>query len=68
MAYVMTAEHDPLRDEGITYATRMMEAGVQVELHSYPGTVHGFDFLIESEISALAVEESIIAFKRAMLS
>ena len=68
MAYVMTAEHDPLRDEGIIYATRMMEAGVQVELHIYPGTVHGFDFLIESEISALAVEESIAAFKRAMLS
>ena len=67
-AYVMTAEHDPLRDEGIAYATRMMEAGVQIELHNYPGTVHGFDFLIESEISTLAVEESVLAFKRAMLS
>jgi len=65
-AYVMTCEHDSLRDEAIVYATRLMAAGVQVELHNYPGTVHGFDFLIPSEISTRAVNEGVEAFKRAM--
>jgi len=65
-AYVMTCEHDPLRDEGIIYAMRLMADGVQVELHNYPGTVHGFDFLTPSEISTRAVNEAVEAFKRAM--
>ncbi|GJL59939.1 MAG: esterase [Nitrospirales bacterium] len=65
-AYVMTCEHDPLRDEGILYAMRLMAAGVPVELHHYPGTVHGFDFLAQSDISTLAIREGVEAFKRAM--
>lgn len=40
-AYVSTMEFDPLRDEGIEYALRLLQAGVNVELHSYPGTFHG---------------------------
>jgi acetyl esterase/lipase len=62
----MTCEHDPLRDEAIVYAMRLMAAGVAVELHSYPGTVHGFDFLTPSEISTRAVNEGVEAFKRVM--
>jgi len=65
-AYVMTCEHDPLRDEAIIYAMRLMGAGVPVELHNYPGTVHGFDFLTPSEISTRAVKESVEAFRRAL--
>ena len=65
-AYVMTCEHDPLRDEAILYAMRLMAAGVQVELHNYPGTVHGFDFLTPSDISTRAVNEGVEAFIRAM--
>ena len=67
-AYVITCEHDPLRDEAIIYAMDLMAAGVQVELHNYPGTVHGFDFLTASEISTRAVNESVDAFKRVMKS
>ena len=67
-AYVMTCEHDCLRDEAIIYAMQLMAAGVQVELHNYPGTVHGFDFLMQSDISTRAVNEGIEAFKRAMVS
>ena len=65
-AYVMTCEHDPLRDEAILYAMRLMAAGVPVELHNYPGTVHAFDFLGPSDISTRAIGESVEAFKRAM--
>jgi len=41
-ALIVTAEHDPLRDEGECYGRRLAEAGVPVTVSRYAGAGHGF--------------------------
>jgi acetyl esterase len=66
-AYVLTSQFDPLRDEGIAYALRMLQAGVPVELHNVVGAFHGFD-VFPTAISRAAAAEQHAALRRALHS
>jgi acetyl esterase/lipase len=66
-AYVHVEEQDLLRDEGIAYANRLMQAGVPTELHVYPGTFHGsFLFAPMAEVSQRAAREHLATLKRVL--
>ena len=39
---IVTAEYDPLRDDGAEYARKLREAGAEVQYAEYPGVIHGF--------------------------
>ena len=41
-AFVLTAEFDPLRDEGRDYAIKLQKAGVETQHHDVLGVVHEF--------------------------
>jgi acetyl esterase len=63
-ALVLTAEYDPLRDEGEMYATRLQEAGVSVTATRYNGMVHGFFSLSNMMDQAkVAVAEAAAALR-----
>jgi acetyl esterase/lipase len=52
--YVSTMGLDPLRDEGIRFAMRLMGAGVRTELHTFPGAFHGSSAIVNASISRRA--------------
>ncbi|HSK92041.1 MAG TPA: alpha/beta hydrolase [Euzebyales bacterium] len=65
-AYIATAEFDPLRDEGIGYALRLLQSGVAVELHQWPGTFHGSQAIVSAEVSQRQLAELGAALRRAL--
>jgi len=67
-AYVETAEFDPLHDEGLNYANRMIENGVDVTIHETIGTVHGYDALKRSSITKESMEKRYAFLKEHLLT
>jgi acetyl esterase/lipase len=65
-AYIATAEFCPGRDEGIGYALRLLQAGVPVELHQWPGTFHGSQAILSAEVSQRQIAELGAALRRAL--
>ncbi|MER7443843.1 alpha/beta hydrolase [Micromonospora avicenniae] len=65
-AYIATAELCPNRDEDITYALRLLQAGVPVELHQWPGTFHGSQAILSAEVSQRQNAELGAALRRAL--
>lgn len=64
--YLVTCELDPLRDEGLTYAMRLLAAGVPVELHNYPGAFHGAMLVQGAAIVARMQDDLVGALRRAL--
>jgi acetyl esterase len=66
-ALVITAEFDPLRDEGEAYVAKLREAGVPADVSRYDGQIHGF-FTLGALIPAgdLAVDEATTALAKAL--
>jgi acetyl esterase len=66
-AYIGTAEHDPLRDDGARYAELLSAAGVPVELNTAPTMVHGYvSFALVIPPAAEATNRGLAALKAAL--
>lgn len=66
-ALITCSELDPLRDEALDYARRLLAEGVATELHLFPGTCHGFDSLVpECEVSQQLFALQGAALRRAL--
>jgi acetyl esterase/lipase len=66
-AFLLTAECDPLRDEGDAYAERLAAAGVPVDHRPYAGTMHGFLYMPAAVAKAReAIDEISRTLRRAL--
>lgn len=60
-ALVITAEYDPLRDEGEDYGKKLKEAGIEVQIYRIKDALHGFFAL---GIKYMHVEETMVLINR----
>lgn len=65
-AFIACGALDLFVDENISYARRLIQAGVPTELHIYPGAPHGFQMVRDAAVSKRAAADSIAALDRAL--
>ena len=66
-AYIEVGNLEVLRDEDIEFAERLMQAGVPVGLHVYPGVFHAWDIMApDAAVTHRAITNRRAAMKRAL--
>ncbi|MFJ8025459.1 alpha/beta hydrolase [Streptomyces sp. NPDC096311] len=66
-ACVVVGGADLFRDESVAYAARLLAAGVETELHVYPGVPHGFEVLVPTaDVSRRCDADITGALRRAL--
>ncbi|WP_107657105.1 alpha/beta hydrolase [Nocardia suismassiliense] len=65
-AFVGVCEYDPLRDEGISFAHRLIQAGVKTEIVHYLGTFHASIGLAHAAVSQRMVRDQIAALRHGL--
>jgi acetyl esterase len=67
LSYVETAEFDPLRDEGLHYASELQKHGTEVVLNETQGTIHGYDGNEASPFAKRALKARIEFLQKAFV-
>lgn len=64
-AYLLVAEIDPLRDEALEYGSRLLAAGVPVDIRLWAGCYHVFDQLVpDAAISDTSLRDQVTFIRR----
>ncbi|SDD12169.1 alpha/beta hydrolase [Actinokineospora iranica] len=66
-AFVTACEFDPLRDEGLSYAHRLIQAGVPTEVAHYPGTFHASIGVAHAAVSQRMVADQLDVLRRRLV-
>ncbi len=66
--FIATGSIDLFVNENISFAQRLMDAGVSTELHVYPGAYHGFTLITGSAVAQQYERDALAALRRALLS
>ena len=64
--WMATAALDLFRDENLSYAHRLMQAGVRTELISYPAACHGFQMVPGTELGARYAKDHLQALAKGL--
>ena len=62
--FIATGALDLFLEEDLGFGGRLLRAGVPVEMHVYPGSFHGFDFMADAGVSRAARRDSLAALAR----
>ena len=65
-AFIATGALDLFLEEDVDYALRLVRAAVPVELHVYPGCIHGFGMAREAAVAKVAIRDKHDALRRVL--